>query len=373
MFDTLKIVGDDKIPGLATLLAPFAHVRLLPTKSFSADTIGDANVLFVRTPIRCNAQLLENSPVSYIGTASIGYDHIDRTYCTEKGIVWSNAPGCNKGSVLSYLLAAVSTIALMQGRSLSSYTIGIVGVGNVGREIERACRAIGMRVLLNDPPRQEHESSGAYVSLSEIASQCDVITFHTPLTRKGKHPSYHLADASFFNQLERKPIIINAARGGVVDESALIDAFDNGKIEALAIDCWEGEPHANPDVMQRCALATPHIAGFSRDGKFNGTRMSVDAMAKHFGLTIDTSLISPPPPANPLIDCIAFQRDILCEAILHTYPIEQESRQLKELPDKFVAQRDHYPLRRDFRGYTLLNAPRELYEVFTQLGFNITP
>lgn len=364
------IVADDKIPGLPTLLAPFEQVTFLPTKDFSSSAIKDANVLFVRTPIKCNPALLEGNKVEYIGTASIGFDHIDRSYCAAQDIVWNNAPGCNKGSVLSYFLATLSILARKMKKDLSEFTVGVVGVGNIGKHIAKACSDLGMKVLLNDPPRQEAEGDQEFVSLEEIAKECDLITFHTPLTKDGDHPSYHVADHRFFSALEKKPIIINAARGGVLDEEALLEAFNNDKIGGMIIDCWENEPLINEELLDIADIATPHIAGFSRDGKFNGTKMTVAAFARHFGLDVDTSLITPPSPKHPIIDVNQIDGDILTGIILKTYPVEEESEALKAASADFVKQRDHYPLRRDFCGYTVINAPADIEILIRRLGFN---
>lgn len=367
---TFKIVADDKIPGLPVLLEPFEDVTFLPTKDFSHETIKGANVLFVRTPIKCNPVLLEGNRVEYIGTASIGFDHIDLSYCKEHDIAWSNAPGCNKGSVLSYVLAAISSVASLEHPE--DYTIGVVGVGNIGSHIAESCRALGMKVLLNDPIREENEGSEQFVSLKEIAEKCNIITFHTPLTRTGKYPSFHLANEAFFSYIGgKKPIIINAARGGVINEESLLQAHSEGKIGGMIIDCWEHEPNINHELLNTANIATPHIAGFSRDGKFNGTRMTVAAFARHFGIEVDVTRITPPAPEHPVIDAAKFSGDLLAQIILATYPIAKETEALKAHPQDFVRQRDHYPLRRDFCGYTVINAPESLKKELTTLGFQL--
>lgn len=366
---TFKIVADDKIPGLPVLLEPFSNVTFLPTKEFSNETIKDANVLFVRTPIKCNAQLLDGNKIEYIGTASIGFDHIDQSYCKEHHIKWSNAPGCNKGSVLSYVLAAIATVS--PDKDLSDYRIGVVGVGNIGSYVAESCRALGMKVYLNDPVREEKEGKGEFVSLREIAEKCDIITFHTPLTRTGKYPSYHLANEAFFSYVERKPVIINAARGGVINEEALLKANSEGRIGAMIIDCWENEPQINRELLRQAQITTPHIAGFSRDGKFNGTRMTVAAFARHFGIEVDVTRITPPAPEHPVIDARDIKGKAIQGAILHTYPIIKETEALKEHPDDFVKQRDHYPLRRDFCGYSVIHAPLECKEQLKAIGFEV--
>ncbi|MGL5318506.1 MAG: 4-phosphoerythronate dehydrogenase [Bacteroidales bacterium] len=366
---TFRIVADDKIPGLPVLLEPFSDVTFLPTKKFSNEAIKGANVLFVRTPVKCNEKLLAGNSVEYIGTASIGFDHIDQTYCKNHNIAWSNAPGCNKGSVLSYVLAAISTIK--PDVNFSDLTIGVVGVGTIGGYVASSCQALGMKVMLNDPIREENEGKGEFVTLREIGEKCDIITFHTPLSKSGKYPSFHLANEEFFAHVKKKPIVINAARGGVVHEEALLKANRQGLIGGMVIDCWENEPNINRELLKLAHVATPHIGGFSRDGKFNGTRMTVASFARHFGIDVDVSLITPPAPEHPVIDASALDGNVICGAVLYTYPIHNETEALKAAPQDFVKQRDHYPLRRDFCGYTIVNTPFAYAEQLKAIGFNV--
>ena len=364
------IVIDDKIPFIRGILEPYADVRYLAPSDIDRTAVHDADVLIVRTRTRCNADLLDGSRCRFIGTATIGYDHIDADYCRRQGIEWLNAPGCNAASVAQYITASLLRHAARRGIDLSSQSIGIVGVGHVGRQVETHCRRLGMQVLLNDPPRAEKEGNENFVALDEIADRCDYITFHTPLTREGNHPTYHLADSAFFAGLQRRPVIINAARGGVVDEQCLLDAYRNGTVSDMIIDCWEGEPHIAAELLQKAFIATPHIAGYSADGKANATRAMVAAVATRLGVAIDLSAIVPPAPARPLIT-LTGEDDDTARAVWATYDPMTDSAALKSRPDTFEQLRGNYPLRREFGAYTL--TPPALARRFENWGFATSP
>ena len=362
------IVIDDKIPFIKGVLEPYVEVRYLAPAAIDRTAVRDADMLIVRTRTRCNAVLLDGSRCRFIGTATIGYDHIDADYCRSHGIEWLTAPGCNSASVALYITASLLRHAEKEGTDLTTKCIGIVGVGHVGRQVEAHCRRLGTHVLLNDPPRAEKEGAEGFVSLYEIARQCDYITFHTPLTREGAHPSYHLADERFFGQATRRPVIINAARGGVVDEQAMLDAYRNEKVGDLIIDCWEGEPHISADLLQKAFIATPHIAGYSADGKSNATRAMVAAVAARLGITIDLSTIVPPSPPAPVIR-LTGRSDDFARAVWQTYDPLNDSAALKSAPETFEQLRGNYPLRREFGAYTL--TPATFARDFEGWGFTI--
>ena len=207
------IVADNKIPYLKGILEPYARIDYLSPERINAQTVQDADILLIRTRTKCNRELLDRSRCRYIATATIGYDHIDTLYCKEKGISWQNAPGCNASSVGQYVLSSLLAWSKSTRKNLQDCTIGIVGVGHVGKIVARYGKLLGMQVLLNDPPRQEAESETDFVPLEKICREADIVTFHTPLTHEGKYPTYHLADTDFFNALEKTPLIINTARG----------------------------------------------------------------------------------------------------------------------------------------------------------------
>ena len=239
----MKIIFDRNIPFISKPLSFIGEAIPMTGTEITNETVKDADAIIIRTRTRCDATLLEDSKCRFIGTATIGTDHIDLPYCASRGITVANAPGCNAPAVAQWVLSAISTY-LGDTRSLSDITLGVIGAGNVGSVLIRWTEGLGIKTIVNDPPLQR-QSSGSYrfSSLSDIADKCDVITVHTPLTRTGDHPTYHLIDNSFISSLKRRPLILNAARGPVTDTLALINGLESGKISALGIDCWEGNQH----------------------------------------------------------------------------------------------------------------------------------
>ena len=336
----MKVIVDNKIPYIKGNIEKIAdEVIYLPGHAFTKEEVKDADALIVRTRTLCNAELLEGSCVKFIATATIGFDHIDVAYCREAGIAWTNCPGCNAGSVEQYVHASLLLLKHHKGLDLEKATLGIVGVGHVGKRVQRMAEALGMRVLLNDPPREDNGENG-FVSLQTIAEECDVITFHTPLNREGKYRTFHLADAAFFCGLKRTPYIINSSRGEVVDASALLQALEEGKVKDAIIDTWEGEPDISLELLQKVFVGTPHIAGYSADGKANATRMSLEALCQYFGKTAAFSIVPPALPENTYSE----NPEV---AYLEVYNPMDDSLRLKESPEKFEWFRGNYPLRRE--------------------------
>ena len=332
------IVVDSYIPFLQGLLEPYFSVSVLQLADITPEAVRHAHALLVRTRTRCDAALLAGSSVRFVGTATIGYDHIDRTWCADNGIVTTNAPGCNAPAVAQYVFAA---IARLINRPVDQYTIGIVGVGHVGGIVEQWARSLGMKVMRCDPPRQQAEGGSDWFTLDQVAEQADIVTFHTPLTRTGDCPSFHLADADFFARLRRAPIIINAARGPVVDTDALIAAINAGTVGPVAIDTWEGEPAIRTDLMDLVDIATPHIAGYSRDGKIRATRMVLDRLADTFALPhieMTTEQAAPIPSAVRLT------------RVADSYDIMADDAILRSAPADFERLRDNYHLRPECRS-----------------------
>lgn len=368
----MKIVADKTIPFLQGIPEDFAEVVYLSAQEFSPSTVKDADALIVRSINKCTRELLEGSRVQLITTATIGFDHIDTAYCDAAGIRWRNAPGCNAVSVAQYVLSSLFVLALRKGERLQDKTIGIIGVGHVGKEVKRLAEAVGMRVLLNDPPRAEQEGNNAFVSLAEIAREADIITLHTPLEKNGKYPTYHLADETFFTKLARKPWFINAARGGVHDTTALIRAKETGLIRELVLDCWEKEPAISRPLLSLATIATPHIAGFSADGKANATRACLEHIREFFGIKhVRTEAVLPPPPAQPRIDLSLYTTNPIEQAVFHSFnplPVDQS---LRETPDRFEWFRANYTHPREFAAYTVLNAETKERIILRKLGFNV--
>ncbi len=373
----MKVIIDDKIPYIKGALEPFAEVIYLPGSKTTADVVKDADAIITRTRTLCNEKLLAGSKVKFIATATIGFDHIDTAYCNRAGITWTNAPGCNAKSVEQYIAAALLTWALERREKLREKTIGIVGVGNVGSKVARFCETLGMRVLLNDPPRQRAEGPGKFVSLETIRQEADIITFHVPLNPGGEDATFHMADNTFFENIARKPLVINSCRGEVFDTESVKDALKSGKIAGFIGDCWENEPDIDPELLDLAFLATPHIAGYSKDGKANGTMMSIQALSRFFNLGIDDWQPSGVElPGNREIVLDGSRRDeesIIAEAVLTTYDIEQDDESLRAHPEQFEKLRGDYPLRREFPVYQVkaVNTKKETVEKLRKAGFEI--
>lgn len=327
----LHIVIEDHIPFIKGLLEPYADVTYLAPEAFTPEAVRDADALIVRTRTRCDNALLGDSRCSMVATATIGTDHIDLPWCAARNIEVANAAGCNAPAVAQYVFSSLMTLI---NRSLSQHTIGIVGVGHVGSIVERWARRMDMRVMLCDPPRRQREGGEQWSTLQDIAAKADIITFHTPLDDTTRH----IADDAFFASLRRNPIIINAARGPVVDNEALARAIGSGQVHHAVIDCWEGEPAINRRLLELCDIATPHIAGYSYEGKVRGTRMAVDAVCRHFGL--------PDIPMEQTVPAGAAER-VRPTMLLPSYDPKVDTQQLKNNPEKFEELRNHYILRHE--------------------------
>lgn len=347
----MKVIVDDKIPyireALATMMVDAVY---MPGSAIDNTAVRDADALIIRTRTRCDATLLEGSRVQFIATATIGFDHINTAYCDAHDIRWTNAPGCNAASVRQYVQSALLLLEAEGQLRLSTSTIGVVGVGHVGTLVADMAESWGMRVLRCDPPRAERGEEG-FVSLDTIAREADVVTLHTPLTREGIHRTYHLANDDFFASLARKPYFINTSRGETTDTAALLRALHHGQIRQCIIDVWEHEPHISLPLLERCYIATPHIAGYSADGKANATRMSLEALAQHFRLDKVPPITALPPTASSVQ--AAVQANTKAEALLHIYNPHRDSQALKHHPECFEQLRGDYPLRREETAYEL--------------------
>ena len=374
----MKIVIDDKIPFIKGVLEPYAEVVYLPGAGFTRSDVADADALIIRTRTKCNEALLKGATVKFIATATIGYDHIDTAWCEANGIAWTNAPGCNSGSVHQYMASILATLSTHFDFRFEDKTLGVVGVGNVGSKVAKLGEALGMNVLMNDPPRAEKEGPTQFVPLDEILSMSDLITLHVPLNCSGAHQTYHLFDKATFEQLPYRTILINSSRGEVVDNMALKNALKSRKIGAAALDVWENEPNIDLELLPLLNIATPHIAGYSADGKANGTAMSIQALSRFFGIPLNDWYPSEIPyPAQPLrfeLDCTGKSlQQCLCEAIWYTYPVNDDDGCLRTSPETFEKQRGNYPIRREFAAFTVdvKNAIPEIKERLQTLGFKI--
>lgn len=372
-----KIIIDDKIPYIQGAFEEVAEVVYLPGSKTTAEIVKDADAIVTRTRTKCNENLLTGSSVKFIATATIGFDHIDTDYCDAVGIKWTNAPGCNSKSVEQYIASTLMVLAERKNLRLKDLCIGIVGVGNVGSKVARICELFGMKVLLNDPPRQRAEGSDAFVSLKEVMEQADIITLHVPLNMKGEDTTFHMADTAFLASLKKKPVLINSCRGEVVETLAVKTALKSGQLSEFVCDCWENEPDIDLELLSLTAIATPHIAGYSKDGKATGTRMSVHAISNFFGLGLNNWEPSGVElPVHPIIELDGFalsEQEILSKAILATYDIRNDDRTFRENTSRFEQLRGDYPTRREFPAYTIRakNVVESTRTKLKQLGFKI--
>lgn len=373
----MKIVADDKIPFLKGALEPHAEIIYMPGKKITREILMESDALLIRTRTKCTESLLNGTSVRFIGTATIGFDHIDTQYCNRNSIVWTNAPGCNSSSVQQYIAAALFKISSEHNFSLKDKTLGIVGVGNVGSKVEKFARTLGMNVLLNDPPRARMEGKKNFRSLKTVLSESDIITVHVPLNVVGEDMTYHLFNEGTLKKLKKGAWFINSSRGEVTNTNALKKILDSGRLSGAVIDVWENEPDIDYDLMNKVFIATPHIAGYSTDGKANGTAMVVNSLSKHFNLPptkwYPENVPLPVPPCIT-IDCNGKSEEkVIAEAVLKTYSISEDNDRLRHSPSDFEKLRGDYPLRREFTSYTieLINATERIQLMLREMGFNI--
>ena len=336
----MKVIVDNKIPYIQGIIEQLAdEVIYLPGKAFTPEIVKDADALLTRTRTQCNRQLLEGSRVKFIGTATIGFDHIDTEYCKEAGITWSNCPGCNAGAVEQYIHAVLQLLQREKGIDLQHSCLGIVGVGHVGSRIDQLAKRLNMRVLHNDPPRADQGEKG-FCSLQQIAEECDIISFHTPLIKEGIYKTFHLADNDFFRQLKKRPYIINTSRGEVIDTQAILTALHEGSISGAVIDVWENEPDINRELLDKVFIGTPHIAGYSADGKANATRMVLEAFCRFFHKRADFHIALPNNPNQTLSQDENVR-------VLQLYNPHKDCEELRAHPELFEQLRGDYHLRRE--------------------------
>jgi len=379
----MKIVCDRNMPYALEAFSTLGDVVLKDGRQITADDVRDAEALFTRSTTQVNARLLDGSSVRFYGSGVIGTDHIAIPYLDANGIAWTAAPGCNAESVANYVTAALLWLGGRHGFTLAGKTLGVVGVGNVGRRVCRHAEGLGLRVLANDPPRMRNPDdteASQFVTLDQLLAHADIVSCHVPLTQTGPDATYHLFDAPRFAMMKPGAVFINAARGAVADTDALLAARGT-RVAHAVIDCWEGEPAYRPDLLARADLATPHIAGHSYEGKVNGTAIVYRAACAFFGCPATYPFALPPPPV-PLCQADAAGRadeDVLREVVLRVYDIEVDAARLKAscVADDtaraaaFDAQRSHYPMRREFTStrVSLSHASAALSDKLAALGF----
>lgn len=340
----MKIVADSNIPFLEGVFEPYSEVVYIDGRSINHDDVKDADALIIRTRTKCNAELLDGTSVRMIATATIGMDHIDLDYCREKGIEVYNAQGCNAGGVMQYVFSALYGVAARKGIKLDGATVGIVGVGHVGSRIEAMARHLGFNVLLCDPPRAAAEGEEGFCSLEYLLANSQIVTLHVPLDEVTRG----MADEEFFMMMRPGAIFINSSRGEVVDDAALIHAIP--KLGAVVVDTWNNEPDINLNLLEMVDIATPHIAGYSYQGKQNGTAYAVRAVAGHFGIKelYDFYPEADVPDHEPLLlDLKDKNHGERAAVFQYNYPVFTDDFRLRMEPHKFEKLRSEYQYRRE--------------------------
>ena len=375
----MKIVADDKIPFLQGVFEPFANVVYLPGLNIKKKDVQDADILIVRTRTRCDENLLSGTAVKLIATPTIGTNHLDIPWLEAAGIKWFNAPGCNSGSVYQYITSILSLL-INNGLIPEETTIGIVGVGMIGSKIEKFAKILGFNLLLNDPPREKNEQPTltTFVNFETILKQSNIIIFCTTLTFDGDDPTYHLFDFNALDIIKDGSIIINTSRGEVINGKALIKGIDSGKISKVALDVWENEPDISLELLNKTWVATPHVAGFSADGKANGTTMIVRKISRFCNLKLDNWK----PNSIPLPECTTIKIEksnkkpyqIVAETILKTYNPKIDDALLRSNPLEYEKIRNNHLLRREFETWNVeLPTDNCCMKMLNELGFHNAP
>jgi erythronate-4-phosphate dehydrogenase len=380
----VRIVADENIPFAREAFGTLGHVTLARGRVLSAGQVAGADLLFVRSVTSVGAALLDGSPVRFVGSATAGTDHVDIEYLERRGIAFAAAPGSNANSVGEYMAAAWLAVATRKGVRLDGLTVGIIGAGHTGSAAEAKTRALGMRPVLNDPPLARKTGDPKYRPLDEVLC-CDIITCHTPLTRDGPDPTYHLAGEAFFARVKPGAWFCNAGRGEVADSAALRAAIDSGRLGAAILDVWEEEPRIDPDLLQKVDIGTPHIAGYSYDGKVNGTAMVYEAACEFLGVEPAWGAREAlPAPAVEHLDVNAAGRpdeEVLHDIVSRVYSVERDDEALRrtvamapaERAGEFDRLRKDYPRRREFHTarVRLAGASDALRAKAAGLGFRV--
>lgn len=375
----LKIIAEKKIPFLDEFFLPLGELVKLPSSQINNRNIRNSDILLVRSVNKVDRELLEGTKVKIVGSMTSGIDHIDRNYLRKNGIKLVYAPGSNARSVAEYVIACLLVLAKKKGISLNRETIGIIGVGNVGKMVAEMSKALRMKVLLNDPPKFVRTKDKKYLSLRNLGD-AGIITLHVPLTVSGKYKTYRMVNGEFLKKLKRETILINTSRGGVIDEEALLKY--RSRLKGLVLDVWKNEPMINIELLKTVDIGTPHIAGYSVDGKFNATYMVYRKLCKILGKKMSICKEEILPVLNGRIEVTIQNQsfiDILRKVVLNVYnPINDHNAlmeiiKLKEAERRnyFESLRLNYPIRREFFNYRvcLKNSPGEIMRTMQKLGF----
>ncbi len=398
-FGEMKIVADKNIPFVEEAFGKLGEVATLPGRQINSSAVKEADVLLVRTVTRVDERLLKGSRVRFVATATIGLDHVDLDYLKKKGIRFASATGCNANSVAEYIVAALLILAQRYEFSLSGKTIGVVGVGNVGSRVVEKAGILGMNVLQNDPPLARKTGESRFRPLEELLQKSDILTLHVPLSHEGEDATYHMANEALFEKMKKGGFFINTSRGAVADSPGLLKALKSKRLSGTVLDVWEGEPEISEELLQAVDLGTPHIAGYSREGKANATLFiyqgtcrflsCVSLSDRQAGVDRKVANWQPtnlPPPLYPEIgvhceDPEQSEGDeaILSEVVRKAYDLEGDDRALRgilkiPLPERgayFDRLRNEYPVRREFHSFKvkLVQSNEKVLSILQALGF----
>ena len=377
----IKIIADENIPYVREAFEALGNVQTVAGRAITHDMLQDADVLLVRSVTRVNRQLLAGTKVRMVATATIGTDHIDQGFLIQAGISFSSAAGCNSNSVAEYITAALLTLGNRKGFSLTGKSIGVVGVGNVGTKVVDKCSRLGMRIYKNDPPLKDLTGSDEYCEIDDFIESVDFVTLHVPLTTDGLYPTFHLADDTFIGRMKSSAFLLNTSRGKVVDGDALKSAISDKKIAGGVLDVWENEPDIDISLLRLVVLGTPHIAGYSFDGKVCGTDMIYQAVCKFLNikpLWNSKSIMPAPPVPNLRVDG-SFDLHSIIKKI---YDIESDDANLRKIiqadPHQrakyFDSLRKNYPVRREFYNTNICfdyNPDAKFRRTLEGIGFKI--
>ena len=380
----MKIISDANIPFVAECFSSIGEVKVVGGREITPGIVSDADVLLVRSITPVGADLLTGSKVRFVATATIGFDHIDVDFLRQNNIGFASAPGSNANSAAEYVIAGLLEIGRKYEIDLEEKSIGVIGVGNVGSRVAKKCAALGMQIYLNDPPLQRKTGEAKYLPLDELFD-CDFITLHTPLTFEGVDKTYHLADEKFFKSLKERCVFVNASRGGVVDSEALKRAIRSGRLRAVVLDVWENEPNIDIELLEMVDICTPHIAGYSLDGKITGMIMIYKAVCEYFGLgaRFDIEDFLPEPAVRRLrIETSTDnEQDALANAVQKIYDVREDDVRLRRICEKAVEKRGeffdglrkNYPIRREFQNTSIvLESPcKSIEDKLAGIGFKI--
>ena len=379
----MKIIADENIPFALEAFGTLGDAVLISGRDATPDTFRDCDVFLTRSVTKVNEEMFGDSPVRFVGSATIGIDHVDLDFLARRGIPFASAPGSNANSVAEYVVAALLVLADRGGYRLEGKTIGVVGVGNVGSRVVAKAEALGMRVIQNDPPLARETGEARFVPLDALLG-ADFLTFHTPLTREGPDATFHLCDDALLRRLAVSAVVLNTSRGPVVANEPLGEHLAERWLGGAVLDVWETEPVIDLDLLERVDIATPHIAGYSFDGKVCATEMIYRAACEALGLepTWDPASVMPPPEVPVLeIDCAEQDdEDVIRAAVLTVYDITADDHDFREMPDDpaehrefFDQLRKTYPVRREFHNTTLVlhEASEELKAKLAGLGFQV--